>query len=408
MTNLDYFFSSSQRLINRINSDYKRFLYDTIDWQQPLIFIVGMRGVGKTTLILQYLKTQSSALYITADDINLADKRLVDIAASFALEHAGKVLAIDEIHKYPDWNQELKNIHDLYPDLKVICSGSSSLDILKGQYDLSRRSLLHFLPHLSFREFINLSLATDFESSSLSTVLSTHEALAKDIVSVFDGLDTTILASFADYLRLGAYPYFQNKSASDYQRQVMNAITKVIYEDMSSSFNLQAGSAVTLQKLINLLTTSNPFEPNIDRMAKHLQITRPTLYLYLDYLEQSSIISFLKSAKSGTKLVRKPAKIFLANPTLYLAIAELKSLKIEQGTLRESFFLSQLAPQHGLVAHDKVDFEIDAPTPIYIEVGGKHKSEKQLLGLDNAYRALDGIEYGFGNTIPLWLFGFLY
>jgi hypothetical protein len=406
---LEPFFATSQRLIARTPTTFTRYLYGQIDWRQPLIVLVGMRGVGKTTLLLQHLKQtynlNSQGLYISADDINLAGTRLVDIAEEFTNNVAGKTLVLDEIHKYPNWNQELKNISDAYPDLKVIASGSSSLDILKGQYDLSRRSLVYQLPHLSLREFINLSLGLNLDSYPLVTILENHPDLASDIEHMLKQQNVTSLERFNQYLRYGSYPYFQNKDVFDFYRQVINAVNKVIYEDISSSFNTSAQAAPTLQRLLNLLTSSEPFTPNVDAIARNLGISRETTYNYLDYLEKSSLTHHLRTSGSGAKAVRKPAKIYLATPTLYSALGQINGIEVKQGTLRESFFLSQLH-SYKVTAHEARDFIIQTKPAITFEVGGKGKSRQGLE--KNTYLAIDDLSYGVNHTIPLWLFGFLY
>ena len=409
-TVIEPFFATSQRLIARTRTAFTRFLFAQIDWRQPLIVLVGMRGVGKTTLLLQHLKNTfgvgSQGLYISADDVNLSGLRLVDIAKEFTEKFAGKTLVLDEIHKYPNWNQELKNIADSYPDLKVIASGSSSLDILKGQYDLSRRSLVYELPQLSLREFINFSLDIHLEAHKLNDVLRNHPALAAGITEELQKKNVTALERFNHYLDYGAYPYFQNKEVEDFYRQVVNAVNKVIYEDISSSFNTSAQAAPTLQRLLNLLTSSEPFEPNVDAIARNLGIARDTTYNYLDYLEKSGLTRHLQPSGSGARAVRKPAKIYLANPTLYNALGQIKGLEVKRGTLRESFFLSQLQNLYKVTGHEARDFVIHSKPAITFEVGGRGKSREVLT--ENTYLAVDDLIYGVGQTIPLWLFGFLY
>jgi predicted AAA+ superfamily ATPase len=413
MSFIESHFATSRRLTERVDTRFQRFLSSQIDWRQPLIFITGMRGVGKTTLLLQHLKRTfahkpDQALYLTADDVNLSGVRLVDVADEFVARHAGKTLVIDEVHRYPNWNQELKNIFDLQPDLQVLASGSSSLSIVKGQYDLSRRSLVYQLPHLSLREFINLSLGLALPAYGLEQILRSHVEIAPEILTPLTERGTTVLERFRSYLSVGAYPYFQGKEAFDYHRQLVNSITKVLYEDIPSTFDVSAQTPVTFQRLLNFLTTSEPYEPNVDRLAKNLGIARETAYNYLDYLEKSALITFLPRSRSGSKAVRKPAKIYLGNPNLYRALGGVKGLAVKDGTLRESFFLSQVAVRHEVSAPaDEGDFEVEGNVPRSFEVGGKGKSRSQLSGPEG-YFALDDLEYGLGRSVPLWLFGFLY
>ncbi|MEX2536976.1 MAG: AAA family ATPase [Trueperaceae bacterium] len=413
MSFIESHFATSQRLIQRVESRFQRFLYPHIDWRQPLIFLVGMRGVGKTTLLLQHLKhafgaQPSRALYLTADDVNLGGVRLVDVAEEFVARYAGKTLVIDEVHKYPNWSQELKNIFDLQPDLQVIASGSSSLSIVTGQYDLSRRSLVYHLPQLSLREFLNLEHGLQLEPIGLPEVLRGHETLVPEIISVLKDNGTAILERFRRYLAVGAYPYSQGKESFDYHRQVVNSITKVLYEDIPSTFDVSPQTPVTLQRLLNLLTTSEPYQPNVERLARTLGIAKETTYNYLDHLERSSLIAYLPQSRAGSKAVRKPAKIYLSNPNLYFALGQVKGLEVKEGTMRESFFLSQIGVQHRATAHPTADFTVGGKTPYVFEVGGKGKARKQLNEVEAGFLALDDMEYGLGKSVPLWLFGFLY
>lgn len=411
MLALESLFNISQRLIERTPLEFKRYLFEQIDWKQPLVFIVGMRGVGKTTLLLQYLKEQyhddaEKGLYLTADDINLSNKRLVDIAESFRARYAGKTLIIDEIHKYPNWSQELKNIYDLQPDLKIIVSGSSSLEILKGGYDLSRRSLSYSLESLSLREYINFSMGLNISTYSLNEVISEQQSTSREIRAQLESR-TTVLERFKSYLTQGAYPYFKDKDVFIFQQQVVNAVNKVLYEDIPAIHNISNQATVSLQRILSMITSSKPFEPNVEALSRNLGIAKETTYNYLDYLEASKIIRYLPQANKGVKAIRKPAKIYLAHPCLYNALGRIKGLEIEVGTLRESFFLSQLS-NYMINSHKTADFEIKQKPSLVFEVGGKSKTQKQIKGLKNAYLALDDIEYGSGNSIPLWLFGFLY
>jgi len=410
MIPLEAFFNTSQQLINRTPQSFKRYLCQDIDFKQPLILITGMRGVGKTTLLLQHLANSykdnpSNALYLSADDLNLSNHRLIDIAESFQNNYAGKTLVIDEVHKYPDWQQELKNIHDLQ-NLNVIASGSSSLEITRGQYDLSRRSLRYSLSPLSLREYLNLSHDLNLPALSLEDLTTKHLQLSQAIITTLQAKDLSILERFNAYLKEGAYPYFQAKERFDYYQQVTNAVNKVLYEDIPSIFKMNTQGTVTLQRILNVVTSSEPYEPNVESLSRNLGIAKETTYNYLDYLHESGILLFLARANKGMKVIRKPAKIYLASPTLYHALGQIKGLQVQQGTLRESFFLSQV--KQTLTSHETADIEIHTNPPLIVEIRGKGKTRKQLKHQDNAYLALDGLEYGINNSIPLWLFGFLY
>lgn len=411
MIALESHLNISQRLIERTPLMFKRYLFEKIDWKQPLIFLLGMRGVGKTTLLLQYLKEQyqdkpDAGLYLTADDINLSNKRLVDIAESFRSQYAGKTLVIDEIHKYPNWSQELKNIYDLEPDLKIIVSGSSSLEILKGGYDLSRRSVSYSLESLSLREYINFSMGLNIATVSLDDVISNQQDLSRGIIAQLEG-ETTILERFRSYLAQGAYPYFKDKDIFIFQQQIVNAVNKVLYEDIPAIYSISSQATASLQRILSMITSSKPFEPNVEALSRNLGIAKETTYNYLDYLEASKIIRYLPKTNRGVKAVRKPAKIYLAHPCLYNALGQIKGLELEIGTLRESFFLSQMN-NYLVSSHKSADFEVQGKPSLVFEVGGRSKTQKQIKDLEHAYLALDNIEYGSKNSIPLWLLGFLY
>lgn len=411
---LDQRFAVSRRLIDRTDVTFRRFLVDRLDWRQPLLLIVGMRGAGKTTLLLQHLRTghehePTRVLYLTADDIHLGGTRLVDVAERFALGFGGRLLVVDEIHRYPGWQQEIKNVHDLLPDLQLIATGSSSLDLARGAYDLSRRALVGELPQLSFREFLALDQGVEHGAVTLGDLLGHHADLSGAIVADLRDRGTTVLERFRAYLDAGAYPFFLGKRPFDFHQQVVGALQAVLYQDIPAAFGTAPQAAVTLQRLLNLVTTSEPYVPNIEGLARDLGIAKETAYHYLDYLERSHVLAPLPRARAGSPAVRKPAKIYLANPTLYAAVAGVKGLTVRLGTLRESFLLSHLSVDHRVTAHPKADFVVEhADGPVVIEVGGRGKGAPQLGGRDRGVLALDGIEHGLANRVPLWAFGFLY
>ena len=406
-------FAVSRRLVERTDLRFQRSLMDRIDWNQRLIMITGMRGVGKTTLLLQHLKLAHAddperALYVTADDVNLGGVRLVDLAERFAIDHAGTTLVIDEVHRYPDWAIELKNVYDLLPDLRVIVTGSSHLDLERGQHDLARRVLTVPLPHLSFREYLEFEVGLRFEPRSLTALLSEHAALSSQVVAALRDADDTVLARFNAYLERGAYPYGRGARTSDLHTQVMSALQAVLYQDIPAAFGASATAASTMQRLLALVTTSEPFVPNVESMARTLGIAKTTAYAYLDQLERSSVLTFLPQARSGSAAVRKPAKIYLASPTLYNAVAGVRGLAVQRGTLREAFFVGQVGAVHPLTAHASADVEVSGREPLVVEIGGPGKTGRQLPQDATAVLALDGIEHGIGRTVPLWAFGFLY
>jgi predicted AAA+ superfamily ATPase len=337
------------------------------------------------------------ALYLSADNIIVISHGLFEIADTY-FKLGGKALYIDEIHKYPDWSLELKNIIDIYSDRQIIISGSSTLDLTKSKGDLSRRMVYYTLRGLSFREYLNLELGTRWQSYPLEHLLVDHAKLASEIIQ---GID--ILKYFAAYLVHGYYPFYL-EGKNEYSSRLNNVIEKVICEDIASSYNLAQSKLPVLKKLLWLICSSEPMTPNIDRISKDLGVARESIYHYIEYLDQAGIIINLQKGSRGLKSVRKPAKIYMENTGLILAISERISPK--QGTLRETFFANQLTAVARLTIPEQGDFLVN--DQYCFEVGGKHKTNDQIKGVENAALALDGIEIGFKNTLPLWLFGFLY
>ena len=409
ITMLDQLFTLHTNALERTTSRYKRYLYSQINWNYQLNMIIGMRGVGKTTMLHQYIQENypksQEVLYIMADNPIVNSFGLFAIGQEF-YQHSGKLLVIDEIHKYPNWRQEIKSLFDSFPKLKLLISGSSSLDIIKGTFDLSRRAVVYHLKNLSFREYLNLKLETDqFSVIKLTELFNNHLQLATKITKQLRKLNTTILNEFQIYLKNGCYPYFI-EGISDYQNKLSNAISKVIYEDIPSVFNVKISIAPILQKMLYLVATSDPFIPNVARMASTLGVSKATVYNYLDYLYKSDIFQYLWPADSGIKMIRKPQKIFLNNSNLYIAITGKESLKQSVGSIRESFTINQLIHKNKVIAHDKGDIIVNGK---YIfEIGGKSKTLKQIAKIDNSYVLKDNVELGFDRIIPLWLVGFLY
>ena len=405
---LDQLFALQASAIEATNTEFRRYLYSKINWQNRLNIIVGMRGVGKTTLLHQHIQEKYSqikdCLYIMADNPIVNNFGLFKIGQEF-YQHSGKLLVIDEIHKFQNWKQDVKNLYDSFPKLKLLISGSSSLDIIKGSYDLSRRAVVYKLNNLSFREYLNLKLNFNFGVLSLNQIINDHLEIATDISRRLRKKDTSILKEFHSYLQTGCYPYFI-EGISDYQNKLNNAISKVIYEDIPSVFGVQTNIAPFLQKMLYLVASSEPFTPNVSRMSSLLGIAKATVYNYLDFLYKSDIFQHLWSADSGTKMLRKPEKLFLNNSNLYVAIAGSESLKQSIGAIRESFAVNQLKHVYKVFLHDKGDIIVDKK--FIFEIGGKSKTKKQVINLDKAYILSDKIELGFDTKIPLWLIGFLY
>lgn len=391
-----------QQLMSTMNEMSKRFLYDHIHWDNQAICIHGARGVGKTTLLCQYLlekyQTVEKALYITADNIHVLSNGLLTVATQY-FNLGGTALFIDEVHKYPNWSIEIKNIIDTYRKKHIIFSGSSAMELTNSKADLSRRVLYHELPGLSFREYLKFMGIKDIEPFTLDDVLNKHVRLAEQ----FSGIP--IIKHFNDYLQHGYYPYFLENS-KQYLLKLNNVIEKVITEDIASTKDIKSNTIIILKKLLWLVATAKCLTPNIDKISKNLEVTRDSVYSGFEYLAQAGLITNIYPQARGMKLIRKPGKIFMNNTNLLNAINATLSLESDTGSVRETFFTNQIALNHSIHTHDKADFLVNGH--YVIEVGGKSKNEKQINSIANAYLAIDGINIGVGNRIPLYLFGCLY
>jgi hypothetical protein len=390
------------RVVNLKNRSYKRYLYDKINWYLKALCIFGARGTGKTTLMIQHYQDHyasvEKALYITADHVHVLSYGLVEVADAY-FKTGGQALFIDEIHKYPDWSVELKNILDVYSDKQIIISGSSTLNLKNNKGDLSRRLVYYELMGLSFREFLHLEKGIQFPALSLESLLENHVKLASEVKK-----NRSILKDFAEYLSYGYYPFFM-EGKQEYMERLQNVIEKVIFEDIAFSFNLSQPKIPVLKKLLWIIANSDPFIPNMDRISKDLGISREYVYHYITFLEKAGLIINLRRAGQGFNAMRKPAKIFLQNTGLIQALTE-TSKEQNKGATRECFFVNQLSTKHDVTIPTQGDFLIDGQ--YVIEVGGRSKDKTQIDGLDNAWLALDDIEVGYQQTIPLYLFGMLY
>ena len=379
--------------LQRTSTEFVRYLHDKIDWQSRLIAILGSRGVGKSTLILQHIKLHENledTLYVTADDFYFSTHRLFDLAKEFYLE-GGKALYIDEIHKYKGWSQEIKNIYDQMPDLRVVYSGSSILDLEKGGADLSRRKIEYLLPGLSFREYINISQGWDLPSCTLEEIL--------DGKVDFPMGKERPLKLFHQYMKEGYYPFFLEGS---YRLRLQGVIKQIVDEDIPNYAAIALASRAKLRKLLYILAQSVPFKPNYSKLEKDLNISRNTLPDYLNYLEKAGLILALRDNVTGLKLLEKIEKVYLQNPNLAYALCETTP---DIGNMRETIFLAWMQTNHKVTASKTSDFEIEGNT---FEVGGKNKGQKQLAGNPNGFVVKDDTEFAFRNTIPLWMFGFIY
>ena len=388
-----------QRRLFEINKfTYKRYFHKMIDLDKKLVGIVGARGVGKTTYLLQYLKELdlpfSKKLYISADIITIPS--LFEVANSFSKED-GEVLIIDEIHKYKNFEIELKKIYDLL-DLKVIFSGSSALSIDNSKADLSRRARLYDVYGLSFREFIELEKNITLPSFTLEEILKNHIDIAYELLQKFN---LTLL--FREYIKSGYYPfYFEDRE--DYLIRLNETINTVIEVDIPSIFPIDYSSVQNLKKLVRLLCESHPYTPNIKELLVKMDMkdNYKGLYRFIEYLSRAKIFTTLKPTTKGDSIFVKPDKIYLNNTNLHYAYCNSSNI----GTLREVFVASMLTQAHTIQAAKKGDLLVDETYTL--EVGGKSKKYKQIKDIHNSFVVADDIEVGSGNKVPMWLFGFLY
>ena len=395
---LDKLFEKSNQILKLQNYEYKRYFFHTINFDDKMLGILGSRGAGKTTVIIQYLNSldlpKSKKLYFSADSIITSSVSLYDIAEEFS-KSGGLVLAIDEIHKYKDFEKELKEIYD-FLDLKVIFSGSSALQLEHKKADLSRRAVLYRVKGLSFREFLELKLDMQFKSHSLESIIKNHTDIAEEITNILKPFEY-----FKEYLQYGYFPYYFENNET-YSIKLEETVNTVIESDLPIIFNIEPQSIQKLKQLVSLICASKPYELNITALSKKIGINRNTLYQYIYYLSMGNIFSSLRVKTKGDSVFSKPQKLYLNNPNLSFIYCQSNEI----GTIREQFFLNMLSQGHDVSYPKAGDFFVDE---IYtFEIGGKNKSFAQIKDVENSFIVADDIEIGFGNKIPLWLLGFLY
>lgn len=379
-------------LLQNTSTEFKRYLYNKIAWDSRLVGVVGPRGVGKTTMILQYIKENldsRKALYASADDLYFSDNRLYDLADNF-YKSAGEYLFIDEIHKYPDWSRELKNIYDSFPTLKVVFTGSSILDILKGSSDLSRRALIYNLQGLSFREYLKLFHNYEYRSYSLEEIVNNDVKLT-DIKHP--------LPLFKDYLKRGYYPFTLEDEVDIRLGQV---VVQTLEVDIPQYANLNVGTSRKLKHLLSIIAESVPFKPNFSKISQIINVSRNSLDDYFSYMEKAGLIGQLRNEFAGLRGLGKVEKVYLDNTNI---IYNLVGDKSNSGNVRETFFFNQMRLYNKIKSSKKSDFIVDEYT---FEVGGKSKQQKQIEQDGKSFIVKDDIEFGYLNVIPLWAFGFNY
>lgn len=401
---MEKLFALHDLYVSQVPMEYIRGLMGRIDWRSRLIGIKGPKGVGKSTLMLQYIRKHFAdgdrhVLYCSADTGYFTDHTLVDTAAKFVRE-GGTHLFIDEIHKYDDWSRELKEIYDLYRGLHVVVSGSSLLRFNDGQADLSRRLVEYEMPGLSFREYLWFETGLRLEPISFEALLSGASAFCMHVCK-----EVRPLEYFKQYLRIGYYPfYFEGQGV--YQNKVQGVVNYIIESELTAHRGLEVGNTRKVKALLQVLSQIVPFQVDISKISRNIGIQRPTTLRYMKYLEEAKLIRRLFTDLSSTSDFQKPDKILLDNPNL---IYTLSSVGPEIGTVRESFFCNQLAGAGHRVEYGGLttgDFRIDCN--VVVEVGGPDKSFRQVKDEENGYVAADDTESAVYKKIPLWAFGFLY
>ncbi|MCP9762811.1 ATP-binding protein [Lacihabitans soyangensis] len=397
---MDFLYQNHQKTITKLKTEFRRDFIDQIDWDERMIAIKGARGVGKTTLMLQYIKethkTANQALFVSMDDIQVSGLSIWEIA-EYHYNQGGTHLYIDEIHKYDNWSIELKNIYDRLGGLSVCFSSSSILQVYKGYADLSRRVVSYQLHGLSLREYIQIETKTRFEKYTFQEISKNHVEISTQIIERIKPL-----AYFNEYLKMGYFPFYLQSKKSYYQK--LTTILGVTLEvDLPYILDINIHNVGKLKRLIKVIAGAVPFQPNISKLAESVDLTRNTLTQYLYYLEQAEIINLLTVNTKSYSHLTKPEKIFLQNPNLAHAI---NWETVNRGTLRELFFLNQLKTTQQVNFTKIGDFLVNEK---YIfEIGGSTKTFAQIADIEDSYLAVDEIEIGHKNKIPLWLFGFLY
>lgn len=391
-------FTTSEKRLRNTDLGIKRYLYDLIDKKERLIGLTGARGVGKTTLLLQKLKEKelpsTEALFVSMDDIYFTNHRLVDLAKTFA-NKGGKFLYLDEVHKYETWSVELKNIYDVYPELKIMFTGSSILEMSRTQGDLSRRAIIYKLETLSFREYLSFETGKSYKPLSIADIVNKHSQIANDLLA--DGFKP--LKHFENYLKYGSYPFsFEGKAT--YYDKLKQTINLIIESDLAAAAGVDFSTGLKIKKLLVAISESVPYKPNMNDLAARIGVDRRLVYRFIDYLERSRLINTLIADEKGFNALVKPEMIYLENTSLVYALIHDRP---EKGMVRETFFFNQLKALHEVSYTPAGDFLINHK---YIfEVGGKNKKFKQIKNLPASYIAIDDFETGHGNKIPLWLFG---
>lgn len=388
----DELYIAMNELVQNVDTRFKRYLYSEIAWDARMIGLMGPRGVGKSTLLLQRIKEMKGmgkCLYVSADNLYFSNHTLVDLSNDFAKE-AGTHLLIDEVHKYQGWSRELKNIYDMHPNMRIVFTGSSILDIMQGEADLSRRALMYNMQGLSFREFLDLRYGI------ATPQLSTDVIVAGNIV--IDGLPHP-LPLFREYLRQGYYPF---SAEPGFSQRLQQTVSQTIEVDIPSFADMRPSTAVKFKRLLAIIAQLAPYKPNMSHLATSIGVSKNNIQDYIAYLERAGLLMQLRNDVGGLRELGKVEKVYIDNPNLMYALGE-EAPNI--GNLRETFFFNQMRVRNKVLNSAISDFTVGDRT---FEVGGRNKGQRQIADVSNAYVVKDDIEYSYSNVLPLWYFGLNY
>ena len=387
------------RLIQETEMTRFRYLYGNIRWTNRLIGIMGARGTGKTTLLLQHIKktfsNRDATLYASLDNIWFATHRLSDLAEQF-YNYGGTHLFLDEVHRYTGWAAEIKNIYDSFPRLHIVFTGSSLLEVYKSQVDLSRRAVCYSLQGLSFREFLQFENKLEQKPVTLNNILANHQNLAEEISGKLK-----ILPEFRNYLSYGYYPFYK-EGIEDYYFRLQNVINLIFDNDLPAVENVEYVTISKIKKLLMIIASLSPYSPNITRLSNDIESNRSATLKYLVYLQKATLLRLIAPAQKTMGALSKPEKIFLDNSNLLYTLTG----DVNIGNVRETYFVNQLSVNQIITTSEQGDFRVG--DKYIFEIGGKSKTYEQIKNLENSFIAADDLEIGYGNKIPLWLFGFLY
>jgi predicted AAA+ superfamily ATPase len=402
---MNNFITTYKRLLANTRYTHHRYIYNEFNIENRLTGLIGPRGTGKTTLLLQYINekidNKNECIYASIDNLYFSKHFLIDFVNELYEDYGVRYYFFDEIHKYSNWNQELKNIYDSYPDIKVIFSGSSSINLIKGTYDLSRRGVLYRIGGMSFREYLLFNDIAAIDVVTLDEIIKNRDKIEEKVAGI-----RRIKGYFKEYLGSGFYPFYLEDEKT-YHQKIIRIVEKTIYEDISNYYKLKTENLSSFKRILSYLSTIPPGELNRNSIAKNIGLDNKTIQNYLNILKETGLVELISEKKSESSILKQTEKMYLDNPDLYKSIIEEIGYESKIGTIREIFFIKMLKNSGNNIYYNKTgDFEINNTI---FEIGGKNKTKKQIKNnLHNVYLVKDDILYGNRHEIPLYLFGFLY